>query len=867
MASEDKYPPRIAKWFIEQSVTKSERDFLLGDFEEFYQEIRETRGTYRANIWYWLEAFKTIPLLISNYFYWRLVMLQNHIIIAYRFLIRNLGYSLINIFGLTSGIAFCIFILLFCLFELSYDAYHRDVDRTYLVALSRKSETSLELVSSNFPLLAPTLKEKYPQVENAGRINTTGIVHVSYKKRLFKEEELWYSDSEIFQLLDIPFIKGSPNMALTRTNTAVLSETMVKKYFGTEDPIGKVIRVGERDYEVTGIVRDSPYNTVFRYDIIMSWKTIENDEFMVGWHPGLIATLCLIKLREETDPKRFEELISRLPDEFVAEALAEMGLTYRNFLRPIDSIHLYSSENGTLNASASLIYVYIFSAAAILVLLIACMNFMNLSTARFANRAGEIGIRKVIGAYRKQIIWQFLVESFFMVTLALVFAIALVIAFMPYFNQLAETYFTVPDLFQPGIILGLIAILFFVSLVAGSYPAFFLSAFKPISIIRGTLSTGIRGTGIRRFLVVLQFTISISIVICTIIVHRQLNYMKTRSLGFDMEEKIVVTLRDWDMITDNYDLIKSEFLKNSNVICACASSGVPGSFINRTWTYPQNEESEKGQGFRSLRCDQDFIETYGIEVVAGRSFRKDISSDVLNAIILNEAGVKAFGWASPEEAVGKLLNDRGIPVVGVVKNFHWWGLQHAIEPMVIRVVPRLLRSITLTINPSNRQETISYIEETFKTLFPGDLFEYYHVDTNFQNQYRFEDKVYGIFRIFTVLGLIIACLGLVGLASFVTERRTKEIGIRKVFGASVPKIVTMLSKEFVLLVLVSNIVAWPLVYFVGQKWLQNFAYRVTLGVDSFILASFITLVIAVVTVSFQAIKASTRNPVTALNYE
>jgi len=343
--------------------------------------------------------------------------------------------------------------------------------------------------------------------------------------------------------------------------------------------------------------------------------------------------------------------------------------------------------------------------------------------------------------------------------------------------------------------------------------------------------------------------------------------MKNQPLGFDKEQKLVITLRGWEMITDKYETVKSEFLQHPAVLNATASSGVPGSMINRTYVFPFGEQDSKGQAFRSLRCDHDFAEVYGLEFVAGRPFNKKIQSDTYEAFIINESGVKAFGWNSPEEALGKELWDRRYPVIGVVRDYHWWGLQRKIEPMIMRVVPDLFRSITLTVNTSDMQSTLSFLEKKYTELFPGDLFEYLFVDTNFDIQYRSEERLSRIFQIFTILGIFIACLGLFGLASFIAEQRTKEIGIRRVLGASVSQVIVLLSKEFTKWVLIANLIAWPLAYFVARKWLQNFAYRMAVGVEIFILAATLALIIALCTVGYQAIKAAISNPVDSLRYE
>jgi len=794
-------------------------------------------------------------------------MFKNYFKIMFRNIKKHKGYSFINIAGLAIGITCCIFILLYVRFELSFDDYHEDLDRIYFVALSSTSENGHSNSLGNMSLLAPTLKEKFPQVENSGLLNSGWIVQVQYEDKVFKEQGLWNANPDLLQVFSIPFIQGDPESAIDRPNTAVLTEQMANKYFGNKNPLGEKIKVNETEYEITGIVKNSPLNTDFSYDIIMSWKTVENEEWHQGWHPGVTANLCIIKLIPGTNSRDFEKLISELNHEYAGEALKEKGLTYRNFLFPLKDLHLYSLSGDGIKPSTHLVYIYIFSAVGLLILIIACINFMNLATARSSNRSKEVGMRKVIGAQRKQLIWQFLGESIFISFVSLGFAIILILLLMPFYNEIANTQFSAMIILQPDVTLGLLVLVLFIGIIAGGYPALILSAFKPAFILRGLFKTGHKGSLMRRVLVVGQFTISIVLIIATIVVYKQLDYMKNQPLGFDKEQKLVINLKKWRMITDKYESVKNEFLKHPSVLKASASSGVPGSQINRTWIYPKGKEAEQGRAFRSLRSDHDFMNVYDVDLIAGRMFDKKIQSDVIQSIIINEEGVKAFGWKSPEEAIGQELWERGYPIIGVVKNFHWWGLQRSIEPLLVRVVPELLRSITLEVRTENLSETLAFVEKKYKELFPGDVFEYFFVDANFDLQYRAEERLGRIFQIFTFIGLFVACLGLFGMASFISEQRTKEIGIRKTLGASVSKIVLLLSKEFIKWVFIANLIAWPIAYFISTEWLQNFAYRIEPGIAIFLLSTALAIIISFITVSYQSIKTALTNPVESLRYE
>lgn len=803
----------------------------------------------------------------SNSPAWMPSLLWNYLKLALRKMRRHKGYSFINLVGLATGIACCLFILLYVQFELSFDDFHRDIDRLYLVGSVRTSESGRQMDPGNMTHWAPTLKERYPQVEAAGRFTGGWLSQVRYKDRIFKEEALWNADPGIFEVLTIPFIQGNPQTALVRKNTAVISAGIAEKYFVDKNPMGEHLNIEGQDFEVTGIVQNPPANSVFQYKIIKSWATVAEEEHFQGWHPGVTAILTIIKLKPEVDPQAFEEQIQNLPYEFCGEELKKQGIEMNNFLLAVRDSHQVSLSSGKIKPSVSRIYVYIFSAIGLLILLIACMNYMNLATARAANRSAEVGMRKVVGAQKQQIIRQFLGESLLIVLFALGFAVALVQIFLPQFNQLAKTQFNALSLLQPGILAGAFLLYLIVGIAAGSYPAFVLSSFKPIAVLRGTLKAGARGKVMRRILVVSQFAISIALIIGTIIIYRQIMFMKNQPLGFDKDQKMVVMLRNWEMVTENYEAVKTEFLRHPNVMNVTATSGVPGSMINRTWVFPYGEEDTKGQAFRSLRCDHDFTKVYGIDLVAGRHFNKKIPTDTYQTFILNETGVKAFGWNSPEEAIGKELWDNRYQVIGVTKDFHWWGLQREIEPMIMRVVPDLFRSFTFTVKTTGMTDTISFLEQTYKSLFPGDLFEYFFVDSNFDLQYRAEERLGRIFQIFTGLGILIACLGLTGLASFIAEQRTKEIGIRKVLGSPVSGIVFLLSKEFTKWVLIANLIAWPVAYYSGRLWLQNFAYKVRLGLEVFLFSAALALMIALLSVSYQAFKAATANPIESLRYE
>ena len=794
-------------------------------------------------------------------------LVWNYVKIALRKMRRQKGYSLINIAGLTVGLASALFILLYVRYELSFDRFYKDVDRIFIVGLSTSTETGKSLSAGNMPLMGPTIKAQFPQVETAARFSNMGPVQVTVGLNAFREDGLLTADNEVFKVLDIPFLQGDPAGALERPKTAVLSETMARKYFGSADPLGRTMKIDDVDHEITGVIADQRPNSDFQYKIIRSWKTVEMEEHFQSWSPGMRIATTLVKLAPGADPAAVEKLIGSLPETYGREELKKMGAAVFNFLLPISQFHRVAWGSSELKASAAMNTVTIFSAVGFLVLLIACLNFMNLATARSANRASEVGLRKVVGARRNQLLGQFLGESFLIASFSLAGAVALVGLALPAVNSLAQTKFSTVDFLQPVVLVGAAVLLILVGLGAGSYPAFVLSSFRPIAVLKGSLKIGARGAGMRKALVIGQFAISIALVAATLIIHMQINFMKNQPLGFDRLQKLAVNLKTWGLLETSYESIKAEFLRHPAILSAATSSGVPGTMINRTYVYPTGEQRAKGQAFRSLRCDADFLKVYGIKLVAGRMFDKNLATDVNSAQIINETGVKMFGWKSPQEAVGKKIFDRGNSIIGVVRDFHWWGLQRPIEPLLVGYEPELLRTITLTVDTARLKEALAFIEAKYRELFPGDAFESYFVDRTFDLQYRTEERTARLFQVFAGLGIFIACLGLFGLAAFIAEQRTKEIGIRKVLGASSGRLIVLLSSEVTKWVLAANLLAWPLAYFAGRIWLRNFAFRTALGPGVFLASAALALGIALLTVGGQAWKAASADPVKSLRFE
>ena len=868
-----KKPPPIIRFLITLLTRPGNRSTLLGDLEEEYNLIFSERGKGRAYFWTLKQLIIPFIDFIRSYILWSGIMFRNYVKIALRNILRHKGYHFINITGLAIGMACAIFILLYVEFELSYDRFHRDGDRIYRIANEQVTANGNRYYSAVTPVMGPAVGENFHQVECMARLVRVEPKTIRKGDRIYIEEKLAFGDQEIFDLFSIQWIKGNPANALMRPMTVVITESFAGKYFSDEDPIGQFLRVEDKVFEVSGVIGDSPENTHYKFGIIGSFVSLTQmgldlPPWFLTWSTGMHVAHTYVKLLPNTDLNEFKAQMNRLAYENLKEELNQSGYEHHYFLQRLQDIHLHSHLRGEAETPGNPQYLYILSITGLLILFIACINFMNLSTARSANRSCEVGMRKVVGAARGQLILQFLGESLGMAIITLGVALALVGLTMDFFNQVLGTKFDFADLYRSRILIYLAILVFLTGIVSGSYPAFFLSGFKPVAVLRRTLSAGKKGALIRKILVIGQMAISVILIIGTLVIFRQIDFMKNIPLGFDKEQKLIVNLPDYDLMTGNYGAIKSEFAKHPSILGVTASSSVPGRrmFFWRMW--PTGMRDQKSQPLNFLNVDYDFIGLYDLEIIAGRSYDRSFGSDLeAPGWVINEAAVKAYGWDSPEDAVGKEMMDDRTPIIGVVKDFHFKGLQNIVEPLGMSVWSEHFRCFTLKVNMENLGETISYIETTFKRFFPGELFDYYFLDEDFDRQYRFEERIGILFSTFTSLGITIAILGLFGLTAFIAEQRTREIGVRKVFGASVFELVIYLSKEFGKWILLANVIAWPAAWFAARHWLQQFAYRIEINIGIFIVSGFMVMFIALVSTGYQIIKTARADPVDALKYE
>ncbi len=861
-------PPKLAKFLLRLLSSQGKDDAYFGDIEEIFSERVNQLGLRRARRRYWWEVLHAIPRFITESVRWRSVMFKNYLKIAIRNMRRHKGYSAINIIGLAIGITCCLYIFLYVQQELSYDRYHEDADRIYRIACRWEGEAvMLSLPLNSFPV-ADVVKERYSEVESIGRLGRRDRVFIGYGEKVFYENGLLPAEPEIFDIFHIPLLKGGPTSKLAQPNTIILTERMAEKYLGSEDPIGKSIQVNNTDFEVIGVVQNAPVNTHLYYDFIASIREFYTEEEMQAWTLSRVYTY--VKLVEGADVDAFASKIRSLSDSFLGK---DFPFQRFHFLQPVTGIHLSSRLQYELKPSGNKAYILIFSAVGLLILLIACLNFINLATAVSVHRSREVGMRRVIGAQRSQIIRQFLLESSLIALSAVVLSLGLTHLSMPYFMKAFGVEIMLLDVFRPMVFLMLLGCILLIGVGAGSYPAFFLSRLHPACILKGTKGGDSRSRSrLRQALVVLQFAISVGLIISTLVMTRQIDYMKNASLGFDKQQKLILPATGASL-KEKYQTVKSEYLSHALVRGITVSSSVPGLETDSWGVHKLEQTEEYAVDMKHFFIDQDFLPEYGIELSAGRNFHGYRATDA-QACLLNEAAVKLLGWASAEEALGQKLvvgpKDNVETVIGVVRDFHLQGLQSVIEPLVLDSVDSqwfYLNIITLNVSTSDLREVLVFAEKTWNKLFPGRPFEYSFLDEDFNRLYITEEVRSRIFGVFTLLGLFVACLGLLGLASFAAEQRTKEIGIRKVLGASVSGIVLMLSREFTKWVVIANAVAFPVVYFVMSQWLQNFAYRTTIALWIFMLSALLTFLLAQITVFFQAIKAATANPVDSLRYE
>jgi putative ABC transport system permease protein len=808
-------------------------------------------------------------------------MIRNYIKTAYRSLIKNKGFTVLNVLGLSLGLASCLFIILYVVDELSYDRYNTKVDRIYRVNEDLKLGENNVLYAVCMPPLAQALKSDFPYVENTVRLKNAGSSHVKKGTSVILENNIAYADPSLFDVFTLPMINGSSTTALTEPNSVVLTETTAKKYFNSTNAVGQTLTFDNNTFKVTGVIKDIPRQSHFNFDFFISMSTFP-DSRSTEWLRSDYNTYVLLK--NAGDRKKLETALPAFLNKYSGEQMQSQlkmsmaqfekgGSFFRLNLTPLTDIHLKSNRTGELGPNGTIQYVYIFSAIALFILLIACVNFMNLSTARSSNRAREVGVRKVLGSAKRHLIIQFLTESIMVTFAATVIALFATVALLPAFNQLSGKDLAISAQTLTWLIPALLFIVLFVGAMAGSYPAFYLSSFQPIDVLKGKLSAGFKGGGLRSFLVVLQFSISIFLIIGTLVIYNQLNYIQTKNLGYNRNQILIV--QNTFELNNQARVFKQEVKQLPGVINATLTGFLPTSNFKNTSIFFKDAAFDQKKALfpQTWEVDEDYITTLDMKMALGRNFSNQMLTDS-SGIIINEAAAKFLGLKDPlnkplyRSNGGKqdISNSKEYHIIGVVKDFNFSSLRDVISPMVL-VLAQNRGALSVRVSTTNLPFLLSQIKERWKALSPNVQMNFSFMDQDFDASYRAEQRVGKIFIVFTSLAIVIACLGLFGLAAYAAEQRTKEIGIRKILGASISTIAAMLSFDFIKLVFIAMLISLPAGWFLMNKWLQDFAYRINIQWWVLALAGSTAVLIALITISFQSIKAALSNPVNSLRSE
>jgi len=820
---------------------------LEGDIEEEYSEIKERKGTAAAAIWFWLQIVISVPSFVKSYFYWRRTMLANYLRTAWRNLKKYKLFSFINIAGLAVGIACCILIFLWIQDELGFDRFHPNHGQLYRTVLRQEGAW----ITSSGWALAPTLKREFPEIRKATRFAGRNVLLTFEDKSLYRRTA--FVDPDFLEMFGFPLGEGDLRSAMAVNQSVVITEKTARAFFGNSDPMGKTVNLnnGQLQVTVTGIVKDPPENSTLRFDALVPVRIV-GEEVDSDWS---YESECYVLLDENVSLEEVRRKIAPIVMKYDQRVNTERTLD----LEPLTRIHLHN-----LGGGGPILYVYIFSTIAAFILFMACINFMNLATARAGTRAKEVGLRKVIGARKSDVIRQFYGESLLHACLALVAAVALVIVVLPAFNNLAEKSLTMSFTRDRAMLLAVLIITLVTGLVSGSYPALFLSSFRPAAVLKSASLSGSSKPRLRKGLVVIQFSIAVILIIGAAAVYKQLNYIRTADLGYTRHH--VVTIAMNRVILPKYQAFKDELLRNTSIVNVTAATSRPTWVGNINPVYWEGRSAEQYETMNFVATDHDYVKTFEMEIVAGRDFSREFSTDVDNYVV-NEAAVRKMGLQDPVGKLFSIWEYRGT-IIGVVKDFHNRPLSREITPMVITLRTDWAPAVIFVrIQPENVARTMDLIKEIWGRFAPGQPFEPAFLDETYEDLYRSDRRMGTVFRDFAALAIFISCLGIFGLAAFTAEQRTKEIGIRKVLGASTPGIVSLLSREFLLLVTVANLIAWPSGYFLTSRLLRNYAYRTDIPIWVFLGAGILAYLIALLTVSYQAFKAAGTEPVKALRYE
>lgn len=866
-----KWATRLLQWFCASHLA----DDLEGDLLELFAQrvrtygIREARRRYVRDVLSLMRPFAVKekrkkypqPAFIQP------AMIRNYFKLAFRNLAKHKMFSIINVLGLSAGMTACFLIALYVHFELTYDAFNKKADRIYRVAADIKTSSETLRYAISPWAMASNMQNDFPEVEALVRVQKEETL-IRKGDLKFIEENTVLVDSTLFRVFDLKLLKGNPKTALVAPLSLVLTETAARKYFGDADPIGQTLLLGDDNEpaQVTGVMQDPPANSQIKGDIFVSMSTYtahQDKNIEREW--GSFGAIAYVLVKPGTAPGAMEKKFPAFVQNHAGKMMAEQQMQISLSLEPLRDIYLHSTRPA--DESGSVDNLYIFSAVALFIMVIACINFVNLTTARSVERAREVGMRKAVGAPKSALARQFITESVLMCMIAFVLSMAVAAALLPFFNALAGKQVSKGIIDEIFFVAAGLVVAALVGTMAGIYPAFVLSSFEPVKVLKGRFTTSIKGIMLRKGLVTVQFAISIVMIIATIVVYTQLDFMRSHDLGFTKDQMLVVQAGTGR----NRDAFKASILNFAGVRSAAASAAIPGSWTPQAYSKVENSGGEMQAGNLDVyRVDFDFIRQYGLKVVAGRAFSRAYSTDSIQSLMINEAAAKVLGYRSAGEAVGKKFEQWGRKgvIIGVVRDFHFKSLQENIKPLTFRITDFWNGNLlSVKIDGGRVKQTVSAIENQWKKANPDKPFTYYFLDEFYDRQYRADERFEALFLNFAALAIFISCLGLLGLASYSTVQRTKEIGVRKVMGASAASIVGLLSKDFLQLVGIAFVIAAPLSWFAMHRWLEGFAYKTDIRAWIFVAAGLLSTFVALGTISFQSIRAALMNPVKSLRSE
>ncbi len=789
-------------------------------------------------------------------------MLKNLLKTAVRHIFKHSGYSVLNILGLMLGISSALFLIIYVSDELSYDRYHENADRIYRVS-SKITETDDQFTWNVAQIpMGPQVVQDYPEVQSFVRFIPMPRAAYKYEDKEYIEENFQYVDSTLFDIFTYKVLRGEVKSAVREPGKIVLTETVAARYFGDADPVGKTLTTGTSTFEVTGVIEDVPFNSHFRFDAVSARNNLPKQ--LGTW--GNFGVFTYLLFPGNFDVKAFEGKIQGMYDAHMKTIFEPLHIKIEYILEPIIRIHLYSTNPGEPEPTGSITYVYIFGIVAIFLILIAAMNYMNLATARSTRRAREVGLRKVAGSRRGPLVAQFLSESVVFTFISLIISIILLIVFLPKFNTLAGKSFDLSILYSPEVIVSVIGVILVAGFLGGIYPAFFLSRFSPVTVLKGEITQGTAGSLFRKILVVIQFTISVVMIVCTMVVFRQLNYLKNMDQGFKQENVLTLQLNQGMAI--KYPVFKQALLENNDIKYVTSTNTALGEGSGKVIFSIETDQGMAQRGINFAVVDHDFVDALGIKIINGRDFQEDMPSDTLTGVVVNQTLANRMGWTDPigkkvQLGDGRQINAR---VIGVMADYHQTGMYNEIESLML--VYRTRNNIVyIKLSGNDTGKTISFIESKWKEIFPDQPYTYAFLTDRFNRQFDADEKRGLIFTMFTILAILIACLGLFGLASYMVEQRTREIGIRKVFGADEGVIIRLISRDFIILVIISIIISIPVAYYFMSNWLKNYVYKTNISATLLIIAALMTIAITFITISYKAYQASVLNPASSIKTE